>query len=90
MTHLRRYAQPSPFDVALLRLMDQSSQALHLGHFDSSGTGLKEGQKPEKGERIWSRGVHGKGVCRPDGSSQAPGMGSCVPWSGQPETICHI
>jgi len=26
--------------------------------------------------------AHGKGVCRPDGDSQAPGMGSCVPWNG--------
>jgi len=28
-----------------------------------------------------------KGVCRLDGDSQAPWMGSCGPWSGQREAI---
>ncbi|OEU75551.1 MAG: hypothetical protein BA864_11955 [Desulfuromonadales bacterium C00003093] len=27
--------------------------------------------------------ARGKGVCRPDGDSQAPGMGSCGPWNGR-------
>jgi len=36
---------------------------------------------------LWPRGAHFKGVCRLDGDGQAPGMGSCGPWSGRREAI---
>jgi len=42
MAHLLRYVQPSPFDVALQRLMDQFSHALHLNHFDPPRIELKK------------------------------------------------
>jgi hypothetical protein len=55
-----------------------------VAHFASPATSMFFcNYSPER-----DRGVHGKGVCRPDGDSRAPGMGLCGPWNGRPETGC--
>jgi len=68
---------PTPSQLSLQRAIDTLRRKYGMQVIRRGRTLISS---PER-----ARGAHEKGAYRPDGDSQAPGMGSCVPCNWRPE-----